>query len=1061
MRRATRRGAALAVLHLAIGAGVAAADIFVVDDADDGSGGRCPAVGEMGLPGIPGTCSLRSAIEAANATDGSDQIVFDPAVFDDPESNTIELASALPAIDGDLEINAAPLDLLMDPIEGLVLLGDGAADQVLSVVDGTAQLNDVTLDGVMVSVASGTRLVFEQEADASLAQSIADGGAIEKRGEGRLILTAANAYGGGTLVSEGTLQGFAGADGDNPGSLQGDITDNAVLVFDQPDDGQFFGSISGVGRVEKTGPGTLVLMTPNSYDGGTIVREGTLQGFAGAAGASGSLQGDITVDSLLIFAQDADGVFPDNIDGSGNVEKIGTGELELTGSNRYAGTTTIRAGILRGDADAIPGDVQIDAGASLVFDQTGAGTHAGDIGGIGRDGLAGFSVTKEGPGTLTLSGSNSYLGGTQVAEGTLRGTSASLQGDIALDPGTTLVFDQSFDGSYDDVLAGDGALDKEGSGRLTLSGDLSRFTGLTTIRGGRLDVDTALPDDVDVLSGVLGGTGSIAGIVDVGSAGTVAPGNSIGVLTVGEADFSSGSILQIETSPGAMGVNADRLDVSGLVTVEAGARIGVVPGSGDYPAPGTGVFVPILTSADRTGDFDVPTGTVFLDYFFDQSSSTQILLAVESNGTTLSEIAATRNQRAVAGALEEADANGSNGDLDDVFGALNQLQTEGQVQDALDAMAGEQLTQFATTRLGLGDRFHTTLQRRMQTLAWGETEALFGRSAPAPRTGLLARGPGLTAPGFGAPQLGAFASGFTGGAGLSSMGSALAFQPDEGSLGLGGWLDGYGLLGDVQGGSGSSDLDYTVWGVSLGLDYRVARNWVVGAAGGYAHTDLDFDDRSGSQDADTGQGALYGGYVSPRLHVGAAFRFGYNSFDTSRRIRFGSLDEKADADFDGIDLGGRVEAAANLFEVAGFAFQPVAAFTYAHLQQDDFDESGGNSALSLDVKEEKIDSAVSGLGARIHGLLEIGDEVWIRPELHGRWLHEFGDTDRRVTARIGGVPGASYKVVGAELPRDSGAVGVGWTVTREGTLHFFADYQALLNSDLVQHSFALGFQLLW
>src|SRR5262249_11996458 len=160
------------------------------------------------------------------------------------------------------------------------------------------------------------------------------------------------------------------------------------------------------------------------------------------------------------------------------------------------------------------------------------------------------------------------------------------------------------------------------------------------------------------------------------------------------------------------------------------------------------------------------------------------------------------------------------------------------------------------------DRFQTSLQERIRGVAWNDGEALFSQQqrqhepvfAENPLVtrqlpGLLAAGPGPIA---------------IGGQSMSSvLDSATGFGPGSRELGLGGWLDGYGLFGSLDGDSGSKDLNYLIGGVSLGVDYRIAENWLVGLAGGYAHTELDFDDLQGSQSAETGQGAVYAGYVSP------------------------------------------------------------------------------------------------------------------------------------------------------------------------------------------------------
>ncbi len=74
------------------------------------------------------------------------------------------------------------------------------------------------------------------------------------------------------------------------------------------------------------------------------------------------------------------------------------------------------------------------------------------------------------------------------------------------------------------------------------------------------------------------------------------------------------------------------------------------------------------------------------------------------------------------------------------------------------------------------------------------------------------------------------------------------------------------------------------------------------------------------------------------------------------------------------------------------------------------------------------------------------------------WLHEFGDRDRQMDGRI---TGAAWTVQGAELARDGVVVGTGWMVSASEQLFVFADYDVILNQDLIQHSVALGFRLTW
>ena len=98
-------------------------------------------------------------------------------------------------------------------------------------------------------------------------------GALFKEGTGLLVLNGANNYSGGTFVSNGTLQG-------NATSLQGNIVNNAKVNFDQAGVGTYAGAMSGTGSMTKLNAGTMIMTGANSYTGGTTVSAGTLQGSA-------------------------------------------------------------------------------------------------------------------------------------------------------------------------------------------------------------------------------------------------------------------------------------------------------------------------------------------------------------------------------------------------------------------------------------------------------------------------------------------------------------------------------------------------------------------------------------------------------------------------------------------------------------------------------------------------------------------------------------------------------------------------------------------------------------
>jgi autotransporter-associated beta strand protein len=102
--------------------------------------------------------------------------------------------------------------------------------------------------------------------------------------------------------------------------------------------------------------------------------------------------------------------------GTGGLNKSGGGTLILSAANIYTGATTIGAGTLQlGDGihnnGSISGNI-VDDGA-LVVANPNAQILANTLSGSG-------GLTKLGPGTLTLSSSNSYQGATIIGAGTLR-----------------------------------------------------------------------------------------------------------------------------------------------------------------------------------------------------------------------------------------------------------------------------------------------------------------------------------------------------------------------------------------------------------------------------------------------------------------------------------------------------------------------------------------------------------------------------------------------------------------------------------------------------------------
>jgi uncharacterized protein with beta-barrel porin domain len=190
-------------------------------------------------------------------------------------------------------------------------------------------------------------------------------------------------------------------------------------------------------------------------------------------------------------------------------------------------------------------------------------------------------------------------------------------------------------------------------------------------------------------------------------------------------------------------------------------------------------------------------------------------------------------------------------------------------------MTGETLTQFATSRLATAQRFSRALDARIREYQWDTKGAII--TAGAGESGLSSTDFANTGS---SPLLGVAMLG-VGPLGAPRIGTTAIKDPL-----LRTWFEGSGIFGDVDGNSNESDFDYTIWGGSLGVDAQLAEHWVLGLAGGYANTDIDFSSRPGEGELDTYQGALYAGYVDPRFHLGVSGRYAYNDMDGKREIAY-------------------------------------------------------------------------------------------------------------------------------------------------------------------------------
>nr|WP_261334175.1 autotransporter outer membrane beta-barrel domain-containing protein [Rhizobium leguminosarum] len=259
----------------------------------------------------------------------------------------------------------------------------------------------------------------------------------------------------------------------------------------------------------RTGTGASQANFDNGILRATAANATFINGFSGTE--LNLLAGGLTIDTAG-FAVGTDAA--SGFSGVGGLTVTGGGVFSLLANSIYTGET------------------QIDFGSSLAL--TGAGAVANSSR-VVADGIFNVSAATT-PTIQSLAGSGSVLLGAQ----TLTITNAN----------------DTFGG----VIGGTGGLIVTG-GNQTLSG-VNTYTGATAVSGGRLAVNGSITSPVMTSgTGILGGTGTIIG--DVTNAGVVAPGNSIGTLTIAGNYTGTGGTIEIETVLGGDASPSDRLVVTG------------------------------------------------------------------------------------------------------------------------------------------------------------------------------------------------------------------------------------------------------------------------------------------------------------------------------------------------------------------------------------------------------------------------------------------------------------------------------------------------------------------
>lgn len=597
-----------------------------------------------------------------------------------------------------------------------------------------------------------------------------------------------------------------------------------------------------------------------------------------------------------------------------------------------------------------------------------------------------FDVTLRNAGTVTLSGISPI-----IDKLTINGAAAGLQ----INAGSTLT----------------SLISPElWNGTLRIDGNLSSALNIWQLGGrlqgiGRLTTPTA------------GGVHSIGGVV--------APGNSIGTLTIaGDYFLGSGALLEIELS----NTETDLLVVTGNAILAGGVRFqpfGTSPTSGQS-------YTFLTTGGTLSGRFsvvqDLLPGDLFaaVTYGSNFARVTVRSLCEGAVGPVQSPVCATLADPAV-----QSDP--------DMAGPITLLQAllvadEAAFRRALEALNPTRAHAQAMVGLATGDLLRNQFGRRTHDLLGGDVaNSVAQRDLAGVRLASAA------------PSAETLAS-----AAIAALDAA----DDEGGGSDIKLANGFGMFfagdfaiseTDQPGGIGADEAD--VAALTVGLDHWHRQNMIFGVGLSYLQSNVSQNYGFGGRT--TGEGFAISGYGN--WDHGLAYLDGYVSyamqnFETERTLLVGPgmlAQANGDTDANQIQLGATLGYGLNTEARASIG--AVAGLYYINLDVDGYSETGAGP-LSAVIPSRTIDSLRGQLGAEASFQLEPGNDKLV-PILRVVWNHEFMDDALAIRSGFAGAPATTFATPGPDLGTDWATLGVGIAGRVDDGTSFYFRYQHDIGRD--------------
>ncbi|MBX8827196.1 cadherin-like beta sandwich domain-containing protein [Ochrobactrum sp. SFR4] len=276
---------------------------------------------------------------------------------------------------------------------------------------------------------------------------------------------------------------------------------------------------------------------------------------------------------------------------------------------------------------------------------------------------------------------------------------------------------------------------------------------------------------------------------------------------------------------------------------------------------------------------------------------------------------------------------------------------------------------------------------------------------------------------------------------------APALDPDLGPFAL--WSSGFVNFGERD--SGKIDLDYTLVGVSGGIDYRFSEKLVAGFGAGYGRDRTDIGNNGTESRANAYSAAVYGSYKPiENFFIDALVGGSILDFESTRFITpDGDL---TDGKRDGRQLFGSLTAAYE-FRRETWLVSPYSRLEMSRSWLDGYAE-GGESIYRLTYGNQTVDTVTGVVGLRANYAI---DYTWGRltPGVRVEYAHDFQGASRAAMgySALGGLP---YVLDIKGEGSDSGNIGLSLDFSFENAWTTGIEYQTGFGGfGARDHAFAL------